>query len=248
VIVSDGRSLKTDVAHAGDEPFMLANALPGCVVIVCGDRYLAGCVAESELSCTLHVLDDGFQHFRLMRDLDLLVVSADDLSDTRTLPFGRFREPLDAASSADAVLVPSGGSLSAEDVRARLHVKTAFGFERRVKTCEDARPVFAFAGIARPERFFADLETAGWQLVGRRSFADHHWFTTGEIAELRRAAREAGANAIVTTAKDFVRLQLDRSESNPNDAIEIVPIPLEVSIEPAFVPWLRTQLSGLRVA
>jgi tetraacyldisaccharide 4'-kinase len=247
-IVSDGARIRVDVARAGDEPFMLANALPGCAVVVCGDRYLAGRVAEAELSCTVHVLDDGFQHLTLMRDLDLLVVPSEDLSDTRTLPFGRFREPLDAAASADAVLVPVGGPLSADEVRDRLKVSAAFVFDRRVRQPDHAMPVFAFAGIAKPERFFSDLERSGWPLVGRRSFADHHWYTADEIAAIRRAAREAGAGRIVTTAKDFVRLQSLLPVVGQTIDPEIVAIPLEVSIESAFGLWLRERLAGLRAA
>ena len=106
VVVSDGRDIKTDVAHAGDEPYMLARAVPGAVVVVNASRYLAGRVAESQLGCTVHLLDDGFQHLQLMRDIDLLVAPPADFVSTATLPFGRFREPLDSAGAADALLVP----------------------------------------------------------------------------------------------------------------------------------------------
>ena len=99
VIVSDGRSVLEGVEHSGDEPLMLARAVPGAAVLVSASRYVAGRIAESRLGCTVHVLDDGFQHFDLMRDIDLLV-SPDAAEDARTLPFGRFREPLDAAASA----------------------------------------------------------------------------------------------------------------------------------------------------
>jgi len=247
VIVSDGVSVKVDVAAAGDEPFMLANAVPHCAVVVCGNRYLAGRVAETALSCTVHVLDDGFQHFTLMRDIDLLVLPAEDLSDTRTLPFGRFREPLDAATDADAVLVPAGGALSPEEVRQRLKMKTAFGFERRLPGPKETAPAFAFAGIARPDRFFEDLEKSGWPVVGRRAFGDHHWYKVHEISDIRRAAREAGATVIVTTAKDLVRVQPHLRDSPPAD-LAIAAVPLEIRIEPGFEDWLRARLNALRAA
>ena len=107
VIVSDGRSVLEGVERSGDEPQMLARAVPGAAVLVSGSRYVAGRIAESRLGCTVHVLDDGFQHFDLARDIDLLVLP-DAAEDTRTLPFGRFREPLDAASAADAFFVEEG--------------------------------------------------------------------------------------------------------------------------------------------
>ena len=104
VIVSDGSRVLAEVERSGDEPQMLARAVPRAAVLVSSSRYVAGRIAESRLGCTVHVLDDGFQHFDLMRDVDLLV-SPDPSEGTRTLPFGRLREPLDAASAADALLV-----------------------------------------------------------------------------------------------------------------------------------------------
>ena len=116
VIVSDGHQVLADVAHAGDEPLMLARSVPGAAVLVSSSRYIGGRVAETTLACTVHVLDDGFQHFDLLRDVDLLV-APDTLDDTRTLPFGRFREPLDAAAAADALLVDTDNKRSADGVR-----------------------------------------------------------------------------------------------------------------------------------
>src|SRR5688572_11589245 len=104
VIVSDGTRVLADVTRSGDEPQMLARAVPRAAVLVSSSRYLAGRLAETRLACTVHVLDDGFQHFDLLRDIDLLV-SPDASEDRRTLPFGRLREPLDAALMADALLV-----------------------------------------------------------------------------------------------------------------------------------------------
>ena len=109
VIVSDGSRVLAPVERSGDEPQMLARAVPRAAVLVSSSRYAAGRIAESRLGCTVHVLDDGFQHFDLMRDIDLLV-SPDASEDMRTLPFGRLREPLDAASAADALLVETVGT------------------------------------------------------------------------------------------------------------------------------------------
>jgi tetraacyldisaccharide 4'-kinase len=105
-VVSDGVEIRAALRAAGDEPLMLARHLPGVPVVVAADRFLAGLLAERELGATLHVLDDGFQHVKLWRDLDLLLVQEADLSD-RVLPAGRLREPLRNASRADALLVPA---------------------------------------------------------------------------------------------------------------------------------------------
>src|SRR2546430_12362892 len=87
-VVSDGRSVAADLARAGDEPLMLARLLPGVPVLVGANRHAAGLLAEQRLGATVHVLDDGFQHLELARDVDLLLVEEDDLAD-RPLPRGR---------------------------------------------------------------------------------------------------------------------------------------------------------------
>ena len=230
VVVSDGVRILTGVERSGDEPQMLARAVPRAAVLVAASRYAAGRIAEGRLGCTVHVLDDGFQHFDLLRDVDLLV-APDASENPRTLPFGRLREPLDAALAADALLIDSAAR------PADLDVKTAFAFTRRLAGPAPDRPAFAFAGIARPERFFGDLEAAGWKLTGRRSFGDHHHFSDREVEEVARAAKSSGAEVILTTEKDMVRLPA-RSD--------IVAVPLEVAIEPAFAEWLAGRLRAIR--
>jgi tetraacyldisaccharide 4'-kinase len=242
VIVSDGSRVLEGVERSGDEPQMLAHAVPRAAVLVASSRYAAGRIAESRLGCTVHVLDDGFQHFDLMRDIDLLV--APDASDTRTLPFGRLREPLDAASAADAMMVEDRaealyhqtGDPVAQDF-SPVSVKPSFTFSRRLGGPAPDRRAFAFAGIAKPERFFGDLEKAGWTLAGRRSFRDHHHYSAQEIEEIARAAASSGAEVILTTEKDIVRLGV-----RP----QILAVPLEVTIEAAFAPWLAERLRAVR--
>ena len=102
VVVSDRERVLAGVESSGDEPQMLARSLLGVPVLVAPDRYLAGSLAERQFGCTVHLLDDGFQHMQLARDINLLVMSSDDLKES-LLPAGRLREPLDAASSADAL-------------------------------------------------------------------------------------------------------------------------------------------------
>ena len=235
VIVSDGSRVLENVERSGDEPQMLARAVPGAAVLVSSSRYVAGRIAESRLACTVHVLDDGFQHFDLMRDIDLLV-SPDAAESTRTLPLGRLREPLDAASAADALLVDVD---RAETLCHQTVEKPTFTFSRRLGGPRPDRPAFAFAGIARPQRFFDDLEKAGWKLAGRRSFGDHHHYSDREIEEVTRAAGSSGAEVILTTEKDMVRLKAEVTS-------RIVSVPLEVSIEAAFAPWLAARLRAAR--
>jgi tetraacyldisaccharide 4'-kinase len=245
VVVSDGSRVLVDVERSGDEPQMLARAVPRAAVLVSPSRYLAGRIAESRLGCTVHVLDDGFQHFDLMRDIDLLV--APDASDTRGLPFGRLREPLDAASAADALLVDADVRSAELQLGPAGEAQPAFTFSRRLGGPVADRPAFAFAGIARPERFFGDLEKAGWKLTGRRSFGDHHHYSGSELDEIARAATSSGAAVILTTEKDFVRLGLN-PRTGTGVRPQIVAVPLEVTIEASFAPWLAGRLRAVRAA
>jgi tetraacyldisaccharide 4'-kinase len=257
VIVSDGQRLSADLDRSGDEPLMLARAVDGARVLVSPDRYLAGRLAETHLGATVHVLDDGFQHLELARGTDLLIVGADDLADARTLPSGRLREPLAAASAAHALLVPSATDEQARTVAASLGVGMAFRLVR--KTGEPRRldaigasaavrtsaPVVAAAGIARPDRFFEDLRAAGWDVRKTVSFRDHHRYTRADAASLSEAARAAGARAIMTTEKDLVRLLPFRPLPLP-----VIWIPLTAEIEPAaaFEAWLAARIAAERAA
>ncbi len=216
VVVSDGRDVLVPAPHSGDEPQMLARALPGVPVLVSPDRYLAGTLAERRFDCTVHLLDDGFQHVQLARDVDLLVMSTGDL-DERLLPSGRLREPLEAAAATDALLVP-GTEEDAEALAGRLGIKNVFRLvprydqPRLVEPFGAALPAsvgrrtVAVAGIARPERFFAALRAEGWDVAKELVFRDHHWFTSRDLESIRRAAVEAKADVVLTTEKDAVRL------------------------------------------
>jgi tetraacyldisaccharide 4'-kinase len=194
----------------------------------------------------VHLLDDGFQHLLLMRDIDLLVAPPEDFSNVRTLPFGRFREPVDAARAADALLVPVEGSATPAEMAERLKVKMAFGFHRTLEAPKAAGPAFAFAGIAKPERFYADLERSGWHLTGRRSFSDHHVYARRELDAMGRLARDSGAEVMLTTEKDGVRLPSVVSGFSRTSDLPIIEIKLEISLEASFRPWLQERLDRLR--
>jgi tetraacyldisaccharide 4'-kinase len=249
-IVSDGTSPPAGVDAAGDEPLMLARALPGVSVVAGASRYRAGRLAEEQLGATVHVLDDGFQHVQIERTVDLLLVCEDDLRD-RPLPTGRLREPLTAGAAADAALVPAGYPTAVERVARAVGIRTAFQVTRAlgaphtiardpesVVVPPESR-VFAVAGIARPERFFSDVSAAGWHLVGSMSFRDHHRFSDADVKRFGDAARAAGAAIILTTEKDAVRLERCGLEALP-----IAAVPLLVAVEPAerFRDWLLDRI------
>lgn len=250
-IVSDRERVMADIAHAGDEPLLLARSLPGVPVLVCADRYRAGAEAEALFEPTVHLLDDGFQHVRLARDIDLVLADEHDLDD-KVLPAGRLREPLANAAVAHAVIVPAGRAESARKVSERLHVPQVFRATRQLGSPYRIGPgqvppaparVFAIAGIARPERFFDDLHAAGYAVAGTMAFRDHHRFSPNDVARIVAAARAADAVVVATTEKDAVRLeQIDLH------GVPFAAMPLLTRIEPVdvFPSWLLARLAGAR--
>ena len=255
VVVRTREAVHATLDEAGDEPLMLARRLDGVAVVVATDRHLAGCLAESRLGCTVHILDDGFQHFRVARDVNLLVVSAADLKRERVLPAGRLREPLDAAAAADALLLTEGSLDEVGVVADLLAVDRRFLVRRalRVPRMVDpwgtpprqprSAPVLATAGIARPERFFEDLRAADWHVAGTLAFRDHHRYTRGDAEKVAARATALGATLVLTTEKDLVRWLPLAPLPFP-----LAWVPLEASIEPfdQFAGWLLERLDTAR--
>lgn len=187
-------------AEFGDEPVLIARKL-GVPVIVGEDRYAAGKFAEQRFGPVLHLLDDGFQHRRLARDYDIVLLTPDDAHD-RLLPAGRLREPLSSLARADAVVLTPG--TSPEDIP--LENKLVMRVARGLALGESPKRPLAFCAIARPERFLSQLREAGVEIAGERRFRDHHAYREQDIDLLRSTAAEQGAVGFVTTEKDAVNL------------------------------------------
>lgn len=224
VVVSDGDRILAGAAEAGDEPVMLAGRLPGVPVVVSGRRSLAGRLAGRKWGSDFFVLDDGFQHWSLKRDLDVVLLDAvNPVGNGRLLPWGPLRESVDALARADIVVLTRSnphmqGREPADALIARfpglpcvrsMHVPASVAFpcrglEQPVETLRGRR-VVAFCGIARPAAFRKTLETIGADVAAFRSFRDHHPFTRADINELLGLFRKTGANALITTEKDWMR-------------------------------------------
>ena len=250
-VVSDGANVLDHLDETGDEPLMLARALPGVAVLVSADRFLSGSLAERRLGATVHVLDDGFQHVELARDVDLLLVSEDDLDD-RPLPAGRLREGLSAAVAAGAALVTAGYDAAAERIGRAFGIPTVFRVTRTIGApsmltgdrdtvvIPPASLVYVVTGIARPDRFIADISAAGWEIAGVMEFRDHHRFGARDVQRIAAAAKASSSSIVLTTRKDAVRLTACDLGDLP-----IASVPLNVGIEPvdAFRDWLLARVS-----
>ena len=256
VVVRDPERVRAGLAEAGDEPLMLALALRDTAVLVAEDRHQAGRLAETAMGATVHLLDDGFQHFSLHRDVDLLLLAEQDLADPRTLPGGRLREPVDVAGRADALIIetPDGGQARA--LADRLAVGQAFRFTRVLQPPRHAEteqevavppavPILAVAGIAQPPRFFAALRRRGYAVAATLAFRDHHPYTARDVARIERLAAARRVEYVVTTEKDRVRLL-----PHAPFAFPLLSIPLAVPIEPeaSFRAWLGGRVERARAA
>jgi tetraacyldisaccharide 4'-kinase len=205
-----------DAAVHGDESVLLAQR-SGVPVYVGADRYEAGLMAEQHgpsAKLMVHLLDDGFQHRQLARDVDIVLLTQADVQDT-LLPAGNLREPLAAVAEADIVVLREEEADSLRSVVAGLSGsdKTPLVWAiRRTLTLGGAGDValpsrpFAFCGIARPESFMKMLAAQGYEPMETMIFPDHHAYDEADIQRLLESAREVEANGFVTTEKDAVKL------------------------------------------
>ena len=213
-----------DPREVGDEPALLARSLPGVPIAIGANRFRAGCLAEERFELNVHILDDGFQHLALARDLDIVALDVtQELSDRALLPAGRLREPMSALARAHWVVLTRAElgdpRFLEERVRALnpraaiFHARTGFCrlLEARSGTtysCQGSedKPVAAFCGIGNPKGFFANLRQWNFRVATETSFPDHHVYVPEDLRRLQERARVFGAAALVTTEKDVMNL------------------------------------------
>jgi tetraacyldisaccharide 4'-kinase len=241
VLVRDATRILADVDRAGDEPLMLARALPGTVVAVGADRYLAGRLAELHAGATIHLLDDGFQHVILARDIDLLVL--DGREPTGRVPL---REDLSAAARADAILLAEEAGIDPPSSMRIFRWKRELDAPRTINGWDEAAPegpVVALAGIGAPDVFFDQLRRADIDVRRTLPYRDHHRFTTRDLREIAGVVRTTGCRTVLTTEKDAMRLRPFRPLP-----FHVLSVPLKIRIHPAdeFRAWISDRVAYAR--
>ncbi|HET9087697.1 MAG TPA: tetraacyldisaccharide 4'-kinase [Acidobacteriaceae bacterium] len=224
------------VAEYGDEPLMMARR--GLPVYVGAERFQAGVLAEQDASraqesrARLHLLDDGFQHRRLLRHIEIVLLKRSDLSDDM-LPAGRLREPLSSLERADiCVLRQEDADLSEQVLRLmRTENKARLWYVERRTVVPKVVPrrSFAFCAVGEPEGFFRGLRAAGVELTGTLAFRDHHAFTHRDVDRMEAAARDCAAECLLTSEKDSMRLEPD-VRARLEDKFPLAVAGLEVSL------------------
>jgi tetraacyldisaccharide 4'-kinase len=231
--LSDGKRLYRHPPEVGEEPYWLARTLPGVAVYTAACRYAAGLAAWEECKPDLFLLDDGFQHFQLHRDLDLVLLdAAAPFGNGYLLPRGPLREPLSALQAAQVLILTR---YEPELHQPRLTaLKQAFpdkeittatiasvgvtsypGGQREPLETLRRRPLLAFAGLARPRVFTKSLQALEVDLKGFQAFLDHYAYTPQDLHALAETARVREAEAIITTEKDWARLGERWQEAMP---------------------------------
>jgi tetraacyldisaccharide 4'-kinase len=213
----------------GDEPLLMARRL-GVQVVVGESRYAAGLEAEKRWGPRLHLLDDAFQHRRLARQFDIVLVTPGDFRDV-LLPAGRLREPLCSVNRADAIVLTGDPPENSP----HLTVKHVWHATRTLHLENPPRCPVAFCAIGRPQNFFGQLQTIGVIPVAEVPFRDHRCYTQSDIRRLLRFARSKHADVFITTEKDAINLgsladqlsplsivKLDMSIDNPDAVLDTI--------------------------
>jgi tetraacyldisaccharide 4'-kinase len=245
-----------DAGVIGDEPALIRRRVPSAWLGIAGDRHAAGRAIAARARNPLFVLDDGFQHRRLHRDLDILVVDrSQPFANNGLIPIGTLREPLSAATRAHVLVLhgrPLAGEADVEDTLRRLHpdavvLHAAHGvgafvpYDRwKAGAAQGVRapdvPVFVAAAVGNPERLHGDLEAAGATVAGARYFRDHHRITPLEWRDCIGEAQRAGAEAVIVTEKDAVKLD------HPSDLPVLVAVQTTSVAEAADLDRLLAKL------
>jgi tetraacyldisaccharide 4'-kinase len=222
VIVSDGYGVLASPSEAGDEPYLLATRLKGlAAVISSADRIAAGREAIKDFGTDCFVLDDGFQHLRLARDLNIVTIDATNpWGGGRLLPHGRLRESIEGMSRADCVVITRCDQVESvarlrEEIAQLIDDKPIFESQMRMvrvsplknggETLTPPARVAAFCAVGNPASFFESLRRTGYEIAFERAFPDHHVYSQDEIDAITRDA--GNVEALITTAKDAVKLR-----------------------------------------
>ncbi len=225
-IVCDGQHIRMNADQAGDEPLMLAKNLKNVPVLAGQNRTASGFRAIRELGADVILLDDGFQHMKLARDVNIVLLHSNaPFGNGHLIPRGMLREPLSALNRADAFVLtrwddgyripelPPG-----RPVFRAVHqpcIRAVIPAERNIVENLDGQPIFVFSGIAQNADFLKTAAVLGGKIAGFSGFSDHHFYSDADLEGIFRAAKKAGAKLLATTEKDFARMRPDISWPMP---------------------------------
>ncbi|MBD3287565.1 tetraacyldisaccharide 4'-kinase [candidate division KSB1 bacterium] len=224
LIVSDGKKILADYKHSGDEPQLLARNLKGVPVIVESDRFKGGLLIRNKFDPGIIILDDAFQHRRIKRNLDILMIDCTaGLEHDRMLPAGNLREPLSGLKRSDIILLTRVDQVNRTDslrqfikkftnapiietIHQPVSLKELNGDSEFPVNAINHKTVLLFSGIGNPVAFKNTIMKLGANVVSEVTFFDHHFYAKADLQNIRRIAENKGVKWIITTEKDAIRL------------------------------------------
>lgn len=259
LVVSDGKSILATPEESGDEPYLMASSLKNVPVVVGSDRYKSGIYSAEHTGADVFLLDDGYQHLRLHRDINILLMDASNpYGNGYLLPKGILREPLHGISRAGCVIVTRANEGGKNNIEAlvRKHNPAAPLFYASYKAAEITdingnlhgintimnQRVFIFSGIANPKSFQKSIEYIGGKVVGEMSYPDHYWYKNDDLQKIWEAASVVSADAVMTTAKDAVRLHGLDLYDKTGAGTKLRILHVEMIIEREFEEWIKKQI------
>ncbi len=242
LIVSCGRGPEADWTETGDEAYLMARKLKDVWVVKDSNRYRGGLLAGKK---DLYILDDGFQHWALHRDLDIVLIDGTNpFGNGRLLPFGPLREPPDALKRASLVVITKTHQPDQKLIEKIKSINPDIKiFTGNIEPVEfkdlqgntyplealNGRRVFVFSGIGNPGAFHKTLQDLGVYIAGARTFRDHHAYSLDEIKRILRKAKRAEVEAIITTEKDILKLE---DLLKDNTEVKIYSLSIEMKVTP----------------
>lgn len=259
-VVSDGKTIQLDAEHAGDEPVLLAESLSGIPVITGSVRVHPCLFAIENLGCNVLILDDGFQHLPVERDLDLVLFNAAaPLGNNKVIPGGHLREPFSSLARADAFLITNmreefrkSVDKFQDDLNEYFPQTPVFVSRYEPKNCTkvDSSELLSFpdipldiyglCGIANPLRFRTTLLDCGFRITGFTEMQDHQVYSQQLIEQISNLAENSGARAIITTEKDMVKIRSYVS------SLPIYYIAMSVKVNDGFSDFILTTLAKFK--
>lgn len=222
----------------GDEPYMLASQFPDVPVFTGPLKYFTASVAARTEEIDILIIDDGFQHRALHRDFDIVLIDASrPLEENQIFPLGQAREEFSSLLRADLVVLTkteSSSEAQLENLKKEIPEGISHIDSRQKMQLESGlAPALAVAGIAHPEQFFSGLRGSGATVKGSLSFSDHHPYTENDIEKIQAEMRLTGAECILTTEKDAVKLRRLKPFSDiDNQIVKTVHLEIEFLSEP----------------
>jgi len=251
--ISDGENIFFSAHMSGDEPYWLAYNAQKTAVLTCKNRIEAAKTAIEKHQAEILILDDGFQHIKLHRDFNIMLIDGNlKFGNEKLLPQGPLREPISEISRADCILIMNKRTLDkeAENKCFEFAGKLEEKFGKKTYVCgfspagiyslkENERlispkKIYAFAGIGQPKFFFEYLQAEGFEPVKQRIFEDHHLYTQDDIKNIIAEAQKLGAQAIVTTEKDAVKIKALIEKNSEDIKFYALKLRLDIDLEKIF--------------